>query len=278
MTDERKVDERPARIVSRHRSVININETPSELATLPFPILVPNQNWAIINYVDSDTSPKSKGAALRIFGTFASLAEADRVAADAIAAGFTYFDLDIVEICHGHFPLPPPSDDVIGEVKYSNHRIHKLMSDHRDGMNKNSDLVEDRAESANDTRSPVEVFETMVAKEALRMFKEWKVRGKPNSKKTIRKTLKKRFDDNIQTLIKQTHGSDANTPLDKKATAALAKRAEEYGIVTTTNLPPGAIVTKPIRGRAVRRETAPVVDPVSPADAEKLVDVVNRLV
>lgn len=228
--------------VTSYRTKRQIYENPEELATMPFPVNTVNQNWAIISFVGPETAPRSKDWALRIYGTYASLSEAEADCKKALEAGYDLFDLDIVDISHGFFPIPPPSDREVGAVDYGNDRLNEIMGEHKQTMLDRDERVAARAEAEVDTRSPVEVFESMVTENALRLFKEWKAAGRVNTAKTIKQKLEKRFKEGIDKVTREVHGGETVAPLSAAESREAHKEAIKNGLITApTALPDGAV-------------------------------------
>lgn len=211
--------------VTRHRSTVTVTESPQELATLEFPVHLPNQNFALISYAGPDTVPAMRnGFGLRIYGTFASFDEADRAASRAQEKGFTLFDLDIVEINHGFFPLPPPRDDDIPEVGYCNDRLAAIMQGHKDHLEKGNKRVEERAEREADTRTSEEVFQDMVLESAQKLFDEWKKSGRKGSakSKTTRAKVGRMFKEQVARVQAAVDAEDSDREEDAKQLKQIA--------------------------------------------------------
>jgi hypothetical protein len=223
--------------VTRHRSLVDIKETPEQLAKLPFPVSIPNQNFALISYVGPNTKPMCDEWAIRIYGTFGTFSEACEAADEAQECGYNYFDLDVVDIAHGFFPMPPPSDADIDVLKYKQEKLNTLLGKHKNKMMQGSEQVSGRAEGKADTRSVVEVFDKMVATEAIRLFKEWKNNGKTESKEVIKKKLKKRYEEQIEAHTLATHG----------AARDIATMTNSEAKVMTDEAVEGKLITAPIR-------------------------------
>jgi hypothetical protein len=194
--------------ITKKRTNLEINETPSQLAVLPFPVNIPNQQWALISCVGPHSKPSCDFLALRIYGTFASFDEADDAATKAQNEGYDLFDLDIVDIGHGFFPLPPPNDDSIGDgVTYKDDVLQQLMSQHKSILQDKNDRMHRRADAKVDARPPIDVFDDMVAKESMRLFTEWKQSGVVDSNDDIKTKLNTRFKANIKKIRQEALGT-----------------------------------------------------------------------
>jgi hypothetical protein len=194
--------------ITKKRTNLTITETPSQLAVLPFPVHIPNQQWALISCVGPHSKPSCDSLALRIYGTFASFDEADDVASKAQDAGYELFDLDIVDIGHGFFPLPPPSDIKIGDgMKYKDDVLQQLMSRHKSILQDKNDRMHQRADAEVDARPPLDVFDDMVTKESMRLFTEGKLSGVVDSKDEIKTKLDARFKSNIKKIRQEALGT-----------------------------------------------------------------------
>lgn len=184
------------------RQEVNVKHTGAELAVLDFPVSLRNQNYALLSYVGPNTIPASGGFAIRIYGTFASYAEAEACAVKAMKNGYNLFDLDIVDIQNGFFPLPPPPDSDV-DLTYSNDKLAKIMQRHKNAVNNGSRNVVKRAESDEVRETVEQQFESRVTSEALQLFKEWKKKGRADGHKTIKQKVGKRYGN----FIKDMQGS-----------------------------------------------------------------------
>lgn len=219
--------------VTRHRNVKRDLMSPKELAFAKFPVNIPNQNFALISYAGPRTIPANGIWALRIYGTFATFDEASRVADEAQDEGFDMFDIDIVEINQGFFPMPPPSDEDLDVVKYKDKRMMELMGGHRDKVQDGNAEVIRRADQKTDKVETVaDVFDNMVTAEAIRLFKEWKKRGKTERRAVIKEKLNHRFKEQMDAYTKKVHGPEANTRLNKKDSQTAHKEAVEQGLLS----------------------------------------------
>jgi hypothetical protein len=198
-----------------------------ELATLEFPIRLHNQNYAIISYAGPKTKPKCKEWAIRIYGTFSSLEEANSVAQRAIAKGFDVFDLHIIDIGYGFIPMPPPPDDEIESIVYRDSVLNEIMSRKHTEDVRSNERIQSRLERKEDNRNVEEVFEDMVAKEALALFKEWKLKKKADSRQVIKEKCLARFNGHVEEIMKQTEEpgmKEADTQVVKEFVKAKKER------------------------------------------------------
>jgi hypothetical protein len=195
---------------------------------MKFPVDIPNQNFALISYVGPNTKPNCGTFAIRIYGTFLTFDEADKVASKAQEYGYDLFDLEIVDIGHGFIPLPPPVDQKINKVIYDKQiNLTKLMTEHKENMLRQSRMLNERADADHDLRSPVEVFEEMVTKGAIKLFNEWKAKNKKDNKKTIKKKLEKEWKKNIQNILKDEHGvENEKTKITEKKMQQLTSKSK----------------------------------------------------
>jgi hypothetical protein len=153
--------------------------SPGELVRMEFPVHVPNQNFAVISYLAPHTLPASKQCyAIRIYATCGTLDEADRMCKRAQEKGYVDFDLFVVDITQGFFPLPPAQDAEASEVMYPDQVLQDMVVRDQQNRVKNSKRVEDRADHAKGTGATVEgLFEQLVAETAARIAQEWKNSG-----------------------------------------------------------------------------------------------------
>jgi hypothetical protein len=218
--------------ITKKRTNLVINETPAQLSVLPFPVKVPNQQWALISCVGPHSHPSCDFLALRIYGTFASFEEADDAATKAQTAGYDLFDLDIVDISHGFFPLPPPADADIGDgVTYSDKVLQQLMSEHKNILQDKNDRMHVRADEKVDARPPIDVFEDMVTKESMKLFNEWQLKGEVDTKANIKTKLNARFKSNIDTIRQDALGTT-----DEITEMTAAERKEAHATCTSKGI------------------------------------------
>jgi hypothetical protein len=188
-------------VITKERTTVNTEHTGLELARLPFPVHLRNQQFALVTYVGPETIPASGGFALRIYGTFATKGEAWDCAEKAQQLGYNFFDLDVVDIGEGFFPLPPPADDEL-ELRYPNAKLGAIMENHKAAVNRGSENVCKRADEGGEQKDPTptrrDAFEALVAAEALSLFKAWKKQGKADKKAVIRSKLNKRFEQIVK--------------------------------------------------------------------------------
>ena len=129
-------------------SAIAADLTPQEMATLPFPVPMTGQNYAIISCV----APKGWGTlrtantlAMRIYGTTETQEEAEIVIKRAKSLGYNFFDMHVVDITKGFIPLPPPADfDPAIPTTYEHPILNAIMKGHRDIINESSERLLDR--------------------------------------------------------------------------------------------------------------------------------------
>lgn len=144
--------------LTKHRDTTKpMTGNADDLLTEEFPINIPNQSYALISYLGPDTLPSASWFGLRIYGTFATMDEANRAATKARDKGFTNWDLFVVDICHGFFPMPPPCESAITDVQYDSEVLTKLMKRDQQDVNDAKERVASRAsgevyvKSASDT-------------------------------------------------------------------------------------------------------------------------------
>jgi len=165
--------------VTRRRVECTSKHTPSELITLDFPVNLPNQNYAIISYVAEHTKPSASWWGMRIYCTCATTDEAERIVEKARSNGYTEFDLFIVDIAHGFFPMPPPDDADIANLKYSDDILNEIMVGDQGSRVASSKQVMSRAEAELAKTTVEDEFKRQVHIEALELFEEWKQGGSP---------------------------------------------------------------------------------------------------
>jgi hypothetical protein len=128
--------------------VASVSLTPEELATLPFPVQLRGQNYALISCVAPPgwgTKRTANTLAMRIYGTFETTEQAQTVMKRAMSLGFTFFDLHIVDLSLGFFPLPPPEGfDPEIPTTYDHPVLTEVMKGHRDIINTSSEKLLDR--------------------------------------------------------------------------------------------------------------------------------------
>jgi hypothetical protein len=213
--------------VTKRRTTVSVKESPTELAELPFPVKIPNQNWALISYVGPETIPKCGGFGVRIYGTFTSKEECDDVANKAFEQGYTYFDLLSVDISHGFFPLPPPPDLEIPDVKYQDENLNAIMSKHKEQLERGSNTVAQRADATGDDRIAGQSYESLVTKEAKQLFAEWKSKGKMDSHARMKKKIAKRYNSKLEAISQKTHGCTLSSEMSSKEAKIAKKQAAE---------------------------------------------------
>ena len=185
----------------RERQEVKIPYTGAQLATLEFPVHLANQNYAIVSYVGPDTTPKCNEIGFRVYGTFASLGEAQSVCEKAMSRGFKYFDLDIVDITHGFFPLPPPCDSDV-DLSYHNKGLSTIMDRHKAAAIKQSDRVAARADALKDGACPTvaATIESLAKEQAVRLFEEWKEQGFADDDATVKKKVRSRHEEKLDEI------------------------------------------------------------------------------
>lgn len=144
--------------MAKHRDTTKpMTESGGDLLVEEFPVNIPNQNYALISYLGPKTLPSASWFGLRIYGTFSTMDEANRAATKARDKGFTNWDLFVVDICHGFFPMPPPCESAITDVQYDSEVLTKLMKQDQKDVNDAKERVASRAagevqlKSASDT-------------------------------------------------------------------------------------------------------------------------------
>ena len=149
----------------------------NEILDEDFPVNIPNQSFALISYLGPKTNPSASWYGLRIYGTFSTIDEATRAAKTARDRGFNSWDLFIVDIFHGFFPMPPPCDSAITDVQYHSDILTQLMQKDRDDMNESSKRVAQRAAGEVQVKSASELM-TELAEAALTEFQQTKELGR----------------------------------------------------------------------------------------------------
>jgi hypothetical protein len=193
---------------------VNIKYSANQLATLPFPVDIRNQNWAIISYVGPNTIPASAKFSIRIYGTFHSQKEADDACDEAQGQGYTIFDLCVVDIGHGFFPLPPPEDDDVPYVEYADKVLDGLMRKHKSSAMSGNNRITKRSEAELDTRTPAKAFDDMVTEEAKRLFEEWKEAGEiQQSEEELHNILQTCFKKKIDAKVKEAQAEGEEKPV-----------------------------------------------------------------
>ena len=158
-------------LVSR-REMAPINTTnPEDLLDEEFPVKIPNQNYALLSYLGPKTTPSASWFGLRIYGTFATIEEANKAARKAKERDFNSFDLFVVDICHGFFPLPPPCDSDINEIQYSTDVLAQLMRQDQEHMDSANRRVGERADSEIEMKTSGDLLSEM-AQAAITLLKE----------------------------------------------------------------------------------------------------------
>jgi hypothetical protein len=210
---------------------------------MDFPVRIPNQMYMLMSYVADDTVPKCKNFALRVYGTFASKDEADEVILKARERGYTFFDMFVVDIAHGFFPLPPPKDEDIDEVKYVDECLNNIMGRHKEMLNTSSQKNSTRADAELDDRSVVDVFDEMVQRNARNLFLEWKKAGRQTSNtKILKKKIKNMYYSEIDKIIQSHEESQDEEEEDVTSSFASACSSssavvEELDVTATETLP-----------------------------------------
>jgi len=160
--------------------------TPEELLRAPFPVDTGKHEFAIISYVGPRTTPKTPGwMGVRIYCTCPSFEEAERICKKAQERGFSHFDLFIVAIGEGFFPLPPPPDAAIANLCYSDEVLNELVVRDQRDREEASKKVEARASEDMTVSSVNEAFDKCVSDTALRLFEDWKASGQPDDAETV---------------------------------------------------------------------------------------------
>jgi hypothetical protein len=147
-----------------------------------------NQNYALISCELSDALDRNSSMALRIYGTFATIKEANECAEEAIQKGYT----DVVDIHHGFFPLPTTDDKDVETCRYNDDLLQDIMTGYKTKLDSSNVCLEKSAEAKINNETASDEFERLVAKESLKLFKEWKAQGKVDSRSKINAKLKKR--------------------------------------------------------------------------------------
>lgn len=148
--------------VANRRDLAGVNTaSPGDLLTEEFPVNIPNQNYALLSYLGPATQPSGSWFGLRIYGTFASVEEANRAADKARQRGYNHWDLFVVDIHHGFFPMPPPCDSSIADVQYTSDVLTKLMRRDQDEVKESNDRVTQRAEEEVEVKSSTELLTEM---------------------------------------------------------------------------------------------------------------------
>lgn len=145
----------------------------------------------------------------------------------AIAKGFDVFDLHIIDIGYGFIPMPPPPDDEIESIVYRDSVLNEIMSRKHTEDVRSNERIQSRLERKEDNRNVEEVFEDMVAKEALALFKEWKLKKKADSRQVIKEKCLARFNGHVEEIMKQTEEpgmKEADTQVVKEFVKAKKER------------------------------------------------------
>ena len=158
-------------LVSRRVMAPVNTTTPEDLLDEEFPVNIPNQNYALLSYLGPKTIPSASWFGLRIYGTFSTIEEANRAARKAKERHFNSFDLFVVDICHGFFPLPPPCDSAINEIQYSSDVLGQLMRQDQEHMDSANTRVGQRADSEVEMRTSDDIL-TEMAQSAITLMKE----------------------------------------------------------------------------------------------------------
>lgn len=175
--------------IARRRVETQCKHSPSELITLEFPVNLPNQNYAIISYVAGHTNPSASWWGMRIYCTCATIDEAERIVEKARDNGYTEFDLFIVDIAHGFFPMPPPDDADIAKLVYSDDVLQQIMVGDQGSRIASSRQVMSRAEAELGKSTVADEFERQVTQRAMQLFHDWQQQGKPDDLQTIKTKL-----------------------------------------------------------------------------------------
>jgi ElaB/YqjD/DUF883 family membrane-anchored ribosome-binding protein len=227
--------------------------SPAEMATMQFPVSLPNQRFALISCVGPSTKPKCAHLALRIYGTFCTFEEAERAAETAVKKGYNLFDLDIVEIDQGFFPLPPPGDAET-DVKYADDTLNAIMKSHSDSIEERKTRVRERAEQKLDTRTSAEVFGDLVTQEARRLFDEWKSTGSSErDSDELKDRLGSRLEELKQEIVEkmdqlENDGKSQPRRAPKKGSPLSGAKFKPSGKVDTSDgvvMPPVRINVRP---------------------------------
>ena len=166
-----------------------------DLLTEEFPVNIPNQSFALLSYLGPKTKPSTSWYGLRIYGTFATLDEANRAAMKARERGFKSLDLFVVDICHGFFPMPPPCESSIADVQYDSDVLGKLMRQEQNDAKDACARVANRAAGAMEVKSSSELINEM-ALTAVEVFQQHRLKltsDETDNHKELTDMLVKRF-------------------------------------------------------------------------------------
>jgi len=123
--------------------------TPRELLDMPFILRDSRQNWAIVSIIGPGYSKNVRISefAMQICRVCDTKDQADRLCEEAMKSGYDKFDLFVLDISNGFFPLCPPENNSEYEtVRYTNQPfLEKIMGNHRNQVAQDFVRVEERS-------------------------------------------------------------------------------------------------------------------------------------
>jgi len=135
-----------------------INLTPEQLMNKRFPITNPDR-YAILSYLMDEKENKS--VFVRIYGMYPTVKQAEEVIREAIAKGYTYFDMIIADT-RSWLPFPPQRFE---RESQGNERLRGLLKEHiTETKNEVLDLKK-RVKDAKPT-TPFETYKDFIKKQA----------------------------------------------------------------------------------------------------------------